>query len=214
MTFSFIFIMDIIGTIAFASSGAMEGIRKNMDIFGINILALATAVGGGILRDIFIGQTPPVMFTNPIYAAIACATANIVFAVIYFNRKPFSQKHTSMFESLFFWCDALGLAAFTVDGVNAGINLHNGRNIFLFVFMGSVTGVGGGLIRDIMANRTPQIFVKHIYALVSVIGALITSVSYMIFDESTSVIIGFISIILIRCAAARYKLNLPRIKHK
>lgn len=117
MTFSFIFIMDIIGTIAFAISGAMEGIRKNMDIFGINILALAT-------------------------------------------------------------------------------------------------GVGGGLIRDIMANRTPQIFVKHIYALVSVIGALITSVSYMIFDESTSVIIGFISIILIRCAAARYKLNLPRIKHK
>ncbi len=214
MTLSFIFIMDIIGTVAFAISGAMEGIRKNMDIFGINILALVTAVGGGVLRDIFIGHTPPVMFTNPLYAAIACATANTVFAVVYFNRKPFSQKHTLIFETLFFWCDALGLAAFTVDGVNAGINLQSGHNIFLFVFMGSVTGVGGGLIRDIMANRTPGIFVKHIYALASVIGALITSAAYIIFDEATSLIIGFIAVILIRYIAAHYKLNLPRIKHK
>ena len=87
MTVSFILIMDIIGTVAFAISGAMMAIQKKMDIFGVNILAITTATGGGVIRDLLMGQTPPVMFQNPMYVFIAIATANVVFLVVYFSRK-------------------------------------------------------------------------------------------------------------------------------
>ena len=149
MIFSVIGFMDLLGTIAFAISGALVGVKRDMDIFGVNILAVITACGGGMTRDIVIGKEPPVMFVNPIYVLIAVITANIVFLYLYTNRRlPGSKK---ALNALLFWCDTLGLAAFTVDGVFAGINIGMNR-LFLCTFLGTVTGVGGGAIRDIFAN--------------------------------------------------------------
>ena len=137
MIFSVIGFMDLLGTIAFAISGALVGVKRDMDIFGINILAVITACGGGMTRDVVIGKEPPVMFVNPIYVLIAVITANIVFLYLYTNRRLPGSKKT--LNALFFWCDTLGLAAFTVDGVFAGINIGMDR-LFLCTFLGTDGG--------------------------------------------------------------------------
>lgn len=211
MTLSFIFIMDIIGTIAFAASGALVAIHKEMDIFGVNILAITTAVGGGVLRDILMGHIPPEMFRNPFYTLIAVFTANLIFAVLYFNKKKVGKSYINVYERVMFWFDALGLAAFTVDGVSAGINSGIDHNLFLVVFLGVITGVGGGVLRDVMANEMPYIFVKHIYACASILGAVTCGCLWSKFGENCSIVIGFIITILIRMLAAYFKWDLPRV---
>lgn len=211
MALSFIFIMDIIGTIAFAISGAMVAIKKKMDIFGVNILAITTATGGGVIRDLLIGRTPPVMFSNPLYVFIAMLTANIVFVALYFSHKHVDESFGPVYERLLFWCDALGLAAFSVDGVNAGMQTEYADNLFLLVFLGTVTGVGGGVVRDMMASQMPYIFVKHIYACASLLGALVTAVLWNVCGQNAALLIGFTVTIIIRALAAHYRWNLPRI---
>ncbi len=213
MTLSFIMIMDIIGTIAFAISGAMVAIQKKMDIFGVNILAITAATGGGVIRDLIIGQNPPVMFQNPMYVFIAIATANVVFLVVYFSRK-YAKKDIHVFafyEVMLFWCDTLGLAAFSVDGVNAGAAAGYGKNLFLLVFVGVVTGVGGGVIRDMMANEMPYIFVKHIYASASLIGALLAAALWSVIGQNGAMACGFVTVLVIRIFARHYKWNLPKL---
>ena len=160
--------MDLIGTIAFAVSGALVAARKNMDLFGVNSLAVITATGGGMIRDLVIGVIPPVMFRNPVYVFVSMITADVVFLFLYSEREiPMSAKKR---EHLLFWFDTLGLAAFTVDGVFAGTGAGYADRLFLISFLGVVTGVGGGALRDIFANQMPQIFVKHVYAMASVAG--------------------------------------------
>ena len=214
MTLSFIFIMDILGTIAFACSGAVVGIRKGMDIFGVNILAITTAVGGGVVRDVLIGVTPPEMFRNPLYAGIAVITANICFLFLYLKKNKVPKNWVNHYERILFLCDTLGLAAFTVDGVNAGQGTDMSNNMFLVVFLGVVTGVGGGLIRDMMASRRPYIFVKHIYASASLLGALATAGLWKKAGGNTAMLIGFVIVIIIRVLAAYYEWNLPRVYEK
>lgn len=205
MTFSFIFIMDILGTIAFAISGAMVAIRKEMDLFGVNILAITTAVGGGIIRDLLIGHT-----------LTAVITANIVFCVIWMNKKNASPSQESKFYNIYekalFLCDTLGLAAFTVDGVNAGVQSEMSSNLFLVVFLGVITGVGGGVMRDVMAVQRPYIFVKHIYACASLLGALFAAILWKPLGQTYAMMIGFAITMAIRFLAAYFELDLPRIR--
>ena len=215
MTVSFITIMDIIGTIAFAISGAMVAIDQEMDIFGVNILAVTTAVGGGMIRDLLIGQVPPMMFRNPIYVMIAVIVANIVFCAVYVLHKQktkVNENYTHFYERILFWFDTLGLAAFTVDGVSAGVHTENQTSLFLIVFVGVLTGVGGGVLRDVMANRLPAIFVRHIYAIASLVGAVLTGLLWKMMGEDSAMAVGFLFIIVIRYLAAKYNWNLPKIK--
>ena len=219
MAISFIFIMDIIGTIAFAASGAMTAIHKEMDLFGVTILAVTTAVGGGVLRDILIGHIPPEMFRNPIYVIVALITAILTFAWAYVrNSEAFKDRKIvtigihPLYEKILFWFDTLGLAAFSVDGVNNGIHSEYGNNFFLIVVLGVITGVGGGVLRDVLANQTPYIFVKHIYACASILGALTTALLGELVGENRAILIGFFVTILLRIYAAHYRLNLPRIR--
>ena len=212
MTPSFIFYMDIIGTIAFAISGVMVAVRKDMDAFGIIILALVTATGGGVLRDILIGQIPPVMFRNPVYVIISVITACVAFLILYFNKGISKKNIASITDKLLFWFDTLGLAAFTVDGVSAGMQTGSNRSLFLVVFLGTITGVGGGIMRDILVTEMPYIFVRHIYAIASIIGALLTGILWPVAGQNHAILTGFIVTILIRALAAHYKWNLPHIR--
>lgn len=206
-------IFDFIGTIAFAIAGAIVAIRKEMDLFGVNVLAVCTAVGGGVIRDILIGSVPPKAFRDPAYAAAACITANIVFFLMYRGRKV-TKPAGIIYDSIYFWFDTLGLAAFTVDGVAAGINAGHGNNVFLIVFLGMMTGVGGGVFRDVFANRTPEIFRKHVYALSSVIGGLFMAEAAQFSGwETPGIAAGFLTVIVLRCLAVYFKWNLPRIKY-
>lgn len=204
-------IFDILGTVAFAASGALVAIKRRMDIFGVAVLAIVTATGGGILRDVLIGRLPPDALLYPRYVAIAAGVGLLCFLVMYFHpRMP--EKLTTAYDMMMFIFDTLGVAAFTVDGVAVGKSSSFGGNWFLLVFLGVITGVGGGMIRDILASRVPEVLQKHVYALASIIGALITGIMTIYgIDEQISVICGFAAIVLLRILAARFRWNLPRV---
>lgn len=209
-----IFIMEMIGTVAFAASGAMVGAKRQMDIFGICVLGVITAVGGGIIRDVILGITPPSVFHNPIYALVATVVSCLVFMVLYLNQELLEGKFPITYDKIMIMMDAIGLAIFTVVGVNIGIRQGYLKNTFLLVFLGTITGVGGGLLRDIMAGMPPYIFVRHIYACASIVGALICVWIYRVFGETEAMVVSSIVILIIRYLAAHYRLNLPRLELK
>ncbi len=214
MTLTLLGFIDFIGTIAFAISGAIVGIHRKMDLFGVNVLAIVTSTGGGVIRDLLIGTIPPTMFRNPFYVAVAAVTANIVFALIYRHRHM-PQRLAPIYDSMLFWFDSLGLGAFAVDGVMIGVRAGYGDNLFLIVFLGFLAGVGGGVLRDVLADRTPDILVKHVYALAAIAGALVTGV-LLRFTGGTRIpmLSGFTIVIVIRVLAAHYLWNLPRIEEE
>lgn len=211
MTKEFIFIMDLMGTVAFAISGSMTAVEQGMDLFGILILALTTATGGGFIRDLTIGSLPPVVFRNPIYMILSFLTAGIVFLILKFQSlRPHSDRVRLVYEKTLLITDSMGLAAFTVDGVCAGLAQPD-TNLFLAVFLGVITGVGGGILRDLFAGKKPYVFVKHVYALASLAGAAAVYILPRYLGSGFSIMISFGIIILIRYLAAHYRWDLPRI---
>lgn len=195
----FIFILELIGTVAFASSGAMIAIEKKMDIFGVNVLGATTAVGGGIMRDIILGLTPPGAFSHPVYVLVAALTSTILFVIAYAKPTAFeSRVKTDYYDKLMFWCDTAGLGIFTVVGIQAAVRAVGGENVFFFVFIGTLTGVGGGVLRDIMAGETPYILVKHIYACAAIAGGIVCVVGRTAFGEAYGTILGLAATVLLR----------------
>ena len=209
---TFVFIMELIGTVAFASAGAMIAVEKEMDVLGVCVLGMTTAVGGGMIRDLILGVNPPIMFKSPVYALVAIAFSLLVFVVAYYNHKLRESKLYVAYDRLMLICDSLGLAIFTVVGVNAAWNMEYETTTFLQIFVGVLTGVGGGVVRDIMAGNTPYIFVKHVYASASIIGAVVTIVLMNFFGEFVGMVAGAVAVFVIRILAAYFKWNLPRIR--
>lgn len=205
-------VTDIVGTMAFAVSGAMVAIRKKMDIFGVNILALVTATGGGIIRDVLVGMAPPACFRNRRDIYIAIIMANIVFLFLYFHRKRSREEFEKLYVFLYFWFDTLGLAAFTVNGVAVGYNYPFYSSGYFIVFLGVLTGVGGGVLRDVMAMEMPAIFVRHIYACASMLGAIVSVLLWSHFPKHISMLAGFLVVLVIRSLASHYHWNLPKIQ--
>lgn len=208
----FIFILELIGTVAFASSGAMIAIEKKMDIFGVNVLGATTAVGGGIMRDIILGLTPPGAFSHPVYVLVAALTSTILFVIAYAKPTAFeSRVKTDYYDKLMFWCDTAGLGIFTVVGIQAAVRAVGGENVFFFVFIGTLTGVGGGVLRDIMAGETPYILVKHIYACAAIAGGIVCVVGRTAFGEAYGTILGLAATVLLRFLAASFQVELMRV---
>ena len=203
----FLLILELIGTVAFAVSGAMTGLAKKMDLFGVVILGLTTAVGGGVLRDVILGLTPPAMFTNPIYAAVAAAVSVIVFMPAV--RRCFTA-HSRISDLVMLVMDSLGLGVFTVVGIQRAYTATEHRGMFLLVFVGVVTGVGGGLLRDVMAGNTPYIFVKHVYASASIVGAILCAALWVPLGATWSMILDASVILTVRLLAAHYHWSLPK----
>lgn len=212
MPWSMLFLFDLIGTIAFAISGAFVGIRKGMDIFGVNVLAVTTACGGGLMRDLIIGSIPPQMFRNPFFVMVAIVVANVVFLLMYLHRHM-PRKVAPLYDKLLFWFDSLGLAAFTVDGVMAGIAMGYEDNEFLICFLGFMTAVGGGALRDVLAGQTPDIFRKHVYAVAAIAGAVLMVALLRLFgSEQIAMLGGFLLVLVLRFLAAHFRWNLPKVK--
>lgn len=209
----FITLMEIVGTIAFAISGAMVAVKKNMDILGIVILGITTAVGGGIIRDIILGNTPPQVFKNPTYPLIAFITSLVVFLFLYvYKKKNGHENLKKWYEKSLIVFDAIGLGIFTTVGISVAIQANERNSWFLYLFVGVITGVGGGILRDILADDTPYILVKHVYACASIIGAIICILLWNIVGKTISMFVGTVVVIIIRLLAAHYKWNLPKIK--
>ena len=207
-----IFIMEMLGTVAFASSGAMLGIERKMDIFGVNVLGVTTAVGGGIIRDLILGINPPVTFLHAVYALAAVITSTLLFLAVYIRNQLFSGNIARWYDRIMLLCDTIGLGIFTVVGSYAAVAAGYQDNHFLVVFVGVITGVGGGVIRDMMAGTMPYIFVKHIYAVASLAGGLLFALIYPYLPRLGSMMTGAVFVMLLRYFAARYRWNLPRIR--
>lgn len=212
MQSSIIFFMEIIGTIAFACSGAMAGIRSKMDIFGVCVLGVITSVGGGMIRDIMLGIIPPSIFYHPVYLVVAVVSSCFIFIAFIIGRKHRHEHIALIYDTLMLIMDTIGLAIFTVLGVNTGISQGFADQTVLLAFVGTITGVGGGLLCDMMAGIPPAIFVKHVYASASIVGSIAVAASYNMIGPESAMFVGFCTVILIRFLAIYFKWNLPRIK--
>lgn len=201
-------IFELLGTVAFAVSGAMEGVRHRMDLFGVTLLGLVTAIGGGVLRDLVIGQIPPKVFRDSRCAVLAILVALAVFIILKLTQERKPRALAQLRDRLYFLSDTIGLAAFTVLGIESA---GPGRNTGLLLFVGMITGVGGGVLRDILAGSVPSILRKHIYAVASLAGALADVLLMHILPAEIAMLAGFVLVVLIRLAAAHYKWNLPHI---
>ena len=199
---TFVLILEVIGTVAFAMSGALTAVRKKLDIFGVVMLGFTTALGGGIIRDVLLGVIPPMAFRNPFYALLAAAVAALMFF-------PAIRKYAMKAEKYLLIMDTIGLAVFTVVGVRAGMA---SGSIFLAVFVGMLTGVGGGVLRDLFVNEKPYIFVKHFYACASIVGALVTAFCWGQCGETLAMALGAAVVFELRILAARFHWRLPKIK--
>ena len=212
MPWTLLFAFDLIGTLAFSISGAFVAIRKGIDIFGVNVLAVTTACGGGLMRDLIIGSIPPQMFRNPFFVVVAVVVANVVFLLMYLHRHM-PRKAAQIYDQLLFWFDTLGLAAFMVDGVMAGIAVGYEDNEFLICFLGFMTAVGGGALRDVLAGQMPDIFRKHIYAVAAIAGAVLMVLVLRLFQsQQAAMIAGFLLVLILRKLAAHFLWNLPKVK--
>jgi uncharacterized membrane protein YeiH len=208
-----IFIMEIVGTVAFASSGAILAIHREMDLFGVIVLGVTTSVGGGLVRDLILGIVPPGMFSNPVYTMVAIGVSLLVFLWMYFRAgsSRMAKKVEKAYEEILFLSDSVGLGIFTVVGVNTARNAGYDQT-FLLVFVGVLTGVGGGLMRDIMAEEKPYILHKHVYAVASIAGAVLCVYSGRLAGRLVSMTAGAALVLLLRVLAARYRWNLPKIR--
>ena len=172
---TFLFLLELAGTVAFAVSGAVLGIEKHMDIFGVGLLGITTAVGGGILRDLVVGLTPPRAFQDPIYLLV-------------------------------------GLGIFTITGMNTATTLAGCTDPLLLVFVGLLTGTGGGVLRDILAGDMPYILRKHIYASASIAGGILYLLLQQVWQGAGAILTSVVVVIVIRCAASHFEWDLPRAK--
>lgn len=205
-------IMEWIGTISFATSGSLVAIRHNLDLFGVVTVGTITAVGGGIMRDVIIGNVPPKIFSNTLIIIVAVVTSLVVFLIAYLYRKKFNQLSESI-DTVNIFFDALGLAAFSITGVEVACMAALKENIILVIIMGVITGVGGGVLRDVLVNEKPYILTKHIYAVVSVLGCCIyylLSVHFGFTVFATLFVLVFT--LMMRLLAAKLRWKLPKIK--
>lgn len=201
-----IFVIELLGTVSFAVSGAMTALKHKMDVFGVAILGLVTAVGGGIIRDLVLGITPPATFRDPVYSLVAVGTSIVIFIPAV---RRILTRHQQLYDTVMLVMDSLGLGIFTVMGITGAYTVAGENGTFLLLFVGVVTGVGGGVLRDVLAGDTPYIFVKHFYATASLIGAALCICTLRLFGEAVAVPVGALSTVILRFLAAHFKWSLP-----
>ncbi len=207
-----IFIVDMAGIVAFSISGAMIAIEEGTDLFGVILLGLITAMGGGVMRDTLLGLVPSSNFFNYPNIILSMVTSLLVFIHAY-RQREYYLSHTREIENMNNIVDSLGLGLFSIYGVNMTIAAGYKTNIFLLVFMGVMTGAGGGLIRDVIVKRIPMIFSKHIYAIASILGCL----TYIFLldlnvENGMAMSLSIIFVVFIRMVATIKKLDLPKIE--
>lgn len=204
------FLMEMIGTVAFACSGAMVAIEKRLDLLGIIVLGETTAVGGGMIRDIIIGIHPPALFVDPIYVIAAFVSVMVLFVAVKYFYQSADILESPMYEAVLNLLDAIGLGAFTVVGIDTAVGAGFGEYKFLMIFLGVITGVGGGILRDMMAGQTPAVLRKHVYACASIAGAVCYVILMNYTGEGPAIVVSAILVTVIRVLARHYKWNLPR----
>lgn len=194
-------IIDILGTIAFAISGVLVAMEKKLDVFGVFIIAFVTAVGGGTLRDVLIGNTPVGWMQTPISIIIILGT--VVFSILFVNKLRFFRKSLFLF-------DTIGIGLYTMVGIEKGLAVE--LSPIMCIALGTMTASFGGVIRDILCNEIPVIFRKEVYATVCILGGVIYFI-IMLFPIQAAYAhtIAIVAIIVLRLLAVKYRVTLPNI---
>lgn len=207
-----LFVLEFIGVAAFAVSGAMTAMEKKADVFGVIFLAVTTALGGGIIRDVLLGELPPKMFTSYTYILVAVFAAVLVFTDAYVRRDKY-RNNADKLDAVNNIFDAVGLAVFTVSGMNMAININGMENPFLLIILGMVTGVGGGMLRDMMLGVMVKVMRKRIYAVASLAGGALYYILLVLnVNEIVSIMAAMIFIFTLRVLATVFKWNLPAVE--
>ena len=208
----FIPMTDMIGIVAFSFCGAMMAIERRLDLFGVLFLGILSSLGGGVIRDLLLGETPPRFFVSYrwVLASVLCALSVFVAAKYWSGWRRWKvHRRIEQIANIF---DAVGLAAFSVSGVQLAIAGGHGANAFLCVFMGMTTGVGGGILRDMMTREIPYVLKKHVYAVASIAGSLLFWILWRIgMPSEGGVLLSMAVVILIRILATVFRWSLPRI---
>ena len=200
-----LYAMDLFGVAVFAITGSLAAGKKHMDLFGVVVLATVTALGGGTLRDLVLGASPVFWVSAPIYLLIAVATAIVTFFLVRFCGLPLKLLSVA---------DAFGLAVFTVLGTQKALDMDISSGIA--VVMGIMTGVVGGMIRDVLSGEIPLILRREIYATASLCGAVtFCVVSFYLKNQSIAAIVSVAVTLSLRLSAIKWKMSLPLyISHK
>ncbi len=195
-----LYTLDLIGTAAFAASGAWAGIRHKMDLLGVLVLGLVTATGGGTLRDILLGDFPPFCLKDETYLYLSIAVSLAVF--FFHNRLTWLQNPLLVF-------DAIGLGTFVVIGTGKALAFHTG---FLgAVMMGMMTATAGGVVRDVLSNQVPLILRREVYASACLAGgALLYLLRHLPLPPGLSALLAALTVIVVRLLAIRNNWELPR----
>ncbi|OQD42632.1 trimeric intracellular cation channel family protein [Croceivirga radicis] len=197
----FLQLIDVLGTIAFAISGVLVAMDKKLDPFGVLIIGFVTAIGGGTLRDLLIGNTPVVWMRDANYMIIIITS--VFFGVLFFNKLKYLRKSLFLF-------DTIGIGLYTIVGIEKG--MEAGLIPAICIVLGIITASFGGVIRDILCNEIPVIFRKEIYATACILGGVAYFVlDYIPFTKNYATVGGILVVLLIRILAVRYKISLPTI---
>jgi uncharacterized membrane protein YeiH len=192
--------LDLLGTAAFAASGALAGIRRNMDLFGVLVLGMVTATGGGTIRDMLLGDTPPFIFKNETYFYLSIIVSLVVFL---FHHRMDALRH------ILLYLDALGLGTFVVIGTGKAFDYHLG--FIGSVMMGVVTATAGGMMRDVLSSQVPLVLQKEIYASACLMGGALLYVLHATpLPPVWSLIISASVVILLRICAIHLNWSLPK----
>ena len=205
-------LLELIGVAAFAVTGAMAAMEVGADIFGVLFLSLVTALGGGIIRDLLLGDLPPRMFTSFAYVTVALVSALALFLGALRHKDTYLKSVAALDHFVNFF-DAMGLGLFTVTGVQLAAEKNGLDNPLLLCMMGMTTGIGGGMLRDTMIGRIPKVLRKRIYAVASLAGALCYWVLQRAgLSETLSAVPACVLVLALRILATHYQWNLPRVQ--
>ena len=198
---SLIYLLDLCAVAVCAITATLEAHRRELDLFGVAVIAVIAGIGGGTVRDILLGRLPVYWVHDPIYVVVGVCAAVVTF---------FLGRKIRLPKNFFLLPDAVGLALFTVIGTSVAMNLQ--VHWFIAALMGVITGVFGGVIRDILCNEVPLIFRTDIYATASLAGAfLLIALDALGMAHDLALIAAMVTIVLIRLAAIRWHIHLPRL---
>jgi len=194
-----LYALDLLGTAAFAASGAWAGVRRDMDLFGVVLLGLVTANGGGTVRDLLLGA-PPFILKNETYLYLSLMVSLLVF--VFHHKMEFLQHPLQYF-------DAVGLGTFVVIGTGKAITYQIG--FFGSVMMGVMTATAGGMIRDVLSNQVPLVLQREVYASACIAGGILLYLLHLTtFPESWALVVAALTVIAVRLLAIQKGWALPR----
>lgn len=209
MPTALLLLFEIIGTVAFAISGAIVAMQHKLDYFGILLLSVTTSIGGGVLRDLILNVSPPVGLVDPTYVVTASITTFLLLTLGRFRR--FVSSGSPIYTWGYYISDALGLGVFTVIGVDAALSAGYEKEFFLCIFVAMLTGVGGGMIRDILVQEIPVIMRREIYAVASIAGAIVYYFARLQIGQSPAVLLSVVITFSIRMLSLYFNVHVPSV---